>query len=573
MNRYACSLLKGGILVALWMATSGSLPADQAVGDRPNIVLVMTDDQGFGDLGVQGNDRIKTPNIDRFAKQGVELTRFYCSPVCAPTRASLMTGRYFYRSGVVHTSRGGAKMHGDEVTIAERLAKLGYATGIFGKWHLGDSYPMRPQDQGFAEVLVHKSGGIDQTPDKPNSYFDPILWHNGRRVKSRGYCTDVFTAAAIRFIESNKDRPFFVYLPTNAPHTPIQVAEKYSRPYKEMGLNDTTAGVYGMVTNIDENFGRLVDKLDSLGIRENTLLIFFGDNGPQQSRYNAGLRGRKASTYEGGIRVGAYFQWPNRLRGGRKIDRIAAHIDIGPTLLDVAGGHVSSGPAFDGVSLLPLLLGEDADWPDRTLYFQCHRGLAPKPYQNCAAVTDRFKMVGYPGTFSKEDLDTSDEPLLELYDVSTDPGEENDLAQSNPGALRRLRAGYDAWFDDVKATRNFTPGVIHIGSDAEDPLHLCRYQDGNYRNGIPHGWSVEIERAGKYGVSINRGPLVGPGRLFVSWNGKQTGRPVGADANSAAFELPAGPGVIDIWFVQDGRERVIFSDNSPPGDVDIRRLE
>ena len=569
MNR----LLKSGILVAAWAMTSGSFAADQATAGRPNIVLVMTDDQGFGDLGVQGNDKIKTPNIDRFASGGVELTRFYCSPVCAPTRASLMTGRYFYRSGVVHTSRGGAKMHGDEVTIAERLGKLGYATGIFGKWHLGDSYPMRPQDQGFDEVLVHKSGGIDQTPDKPNSYFDPILWHNGRRVKSSGYCTDVFTDAAIRFIESNKDRPFFVYLPTNAPHTPIQVAKEYSRPYKEMGLNDTTAGVYGMVTNIDENFGRLVEKLDSLGIRDNTLVIFFGDNGPQQSRYNAGLRGRKASTYEGGIRVGAYFQWPARLRGGRRIERIAAHIDIGPTLVDLAGGNVSTGPAFDGVSLLPLLLGEDSDWPDRILYFQCHRGLDPKRYQNSAAVTDRFKMVGYPGTFSQEDLGTSGEPVLELYDVAADPGEENNLARSNPRALSRLRAGYDAWFDDVEATRSFTPGVIHIGSDAENPLHLCRYQDGSYRDGIPHGWSVEIERAGKYGVSINRGPLVGAGRLFVSWNGKQIGRSIGAGANSAVFQLAAGRGVIDVWFVADGQERVVFSDNSPPGDVDIGLLE
>ena len=568
MNR----VLKSRILVVAWMGAFGGLSADQVTAAPPNIVIVMTDDQGFGDLGVQGNDKIKTPNLDRFARQGVELTRFYCSPVCAPTRASLMTGRYYYRSGVVHTSRGGAKMHGDEVTIAERLGKLGYATGIFGKWHLGDSYPMRPQDQGFDEVLVHKSGGIDQTPDKPNSYFDPILWHNGRRVKSQGYCTDVFTNAAIQFIEANKEKPFFVYLPTNAPHTPIQVAEKYSRSYKEMGLNDTTAGVYGMVTNIDENFGRLLDKLDALGIRKNTLVIFFGDNGPQQSRYNAGLRGRKASTYEGGIRVGAYFQWPARLRGGRKIERIAVHIDIGPTLLDLAGGDVAAGPDFDGMSLLPLLLGKNSDWPDRTLYFQCHRGLVPKRYQNSAAITDRFKMVGYPGTFSNEDLDTSGKPALELYDISADPGEQNNLAASNPEALSRLRAGYDAWFDDVKATRNFTPGVIHIGSDTENPLHLCRYQDGTYRDGIPRGWSVEIERAGKYGVSINRGPLAGPGRLFVSWKGQQTNRSIGADANSAVFELSAGTGVIDVWFVQDGHERVILSNNNPPGDVDLERL-
>ena len=540
---------------------------------KPNILLVMTDDQGFGDIGVQGNDKIKTPHLDRFAREGIELSRFYCSPVCAPTRASLMTGRYYYRSGVVHTSRGGAKMHGEEVTIAERLKRLGYTSGIFGKWHLGDTYPMRPQDQGFDEVLVHKSGGIDQTPDKPNSYFDPILWHNGRRVKSRGYCTDVFTDAAIEFIEANRAKPFFVYLPTNAPHTPLYVAQEYSDPYVEMGLDETTAKVYGMVTNIDDNFGRLLAKLESLGLREDTVIIFFGDNGPQQKRYTAGLRGRKSWTYEGGVRVGAYFQWPARLAGGRKNDSIAAHIDIAPTLLAMAGETALEGPALDGVNLLPLLSGHTAGLAERTLYFQCHRGLTPKRYQNCAAISARFKMVGYPGTFGQEDLDTSGDPLLELYDVAADPGEENNLAGEKPDVLARLRADYDAWFDDVSGTRGFTPGVIHLGSEAENPVRLCRYQDGTYRDGVPHGWSVRVERSGRYRFTINRGPLAGPGKLCVTWNGRTMGRPVGADSSSAEFELSDAVGVIDVWFQEEGQERVVFSANVPDGDVDVERLE
>jgi hypothetical protein len=209
------------LAVTLVVAIGFTGPADVCVADRPNVVLVMTDDQGFGDVGVHGNDKIRTPHIDRFSKQGVTFTRFYCSPVCAPTRASLMTGRYYYRTGVVHTSRGGAKMQADEVTLAEMLSKAGYATGLFGKWHLGDNYPMRPIDQGFDEVLCHASGGIGQTPDKPNSYFDPLLWHNGRPYKSKGYCTDIFTNAAIEFIKSNRNRPFFVYLSTNTPHTQI----------------------------------------------------------------------------------------------------------------------------------------------------------------------------------------------------------------------------------------------------------------------------------------------------------------------------------------------------------------
>ena len=539
----------------------------------PNLIVILTDDQGYGDVGVHGNEMIETPRVDRFAAEGVELTRFYTSPVCAPTRASLMTGRYYYRSGVIHTSRGGAKMHGEEVTVAELLSRAGYRTGIFGKWHLGDCYPMRPQDQGFAESLVHRSGGIGQTPDTPNSYFDPLLWHNGKPVQSRGYCTDVFFNAAMDFIEASRDGPFFVYLPTNAPHTPLEVSPKYSDPYKAKGLNDATAKVYGMVTNIDENFGRLLDRLESLGLRDDTVVIFFGDNGPQQNRYNAGLRGRKSSTYEGGIRAACFVQWPGQFAGGRKIDRVAAHLDILPTLTALAGVEQPGSLRLDGVSLLPLLWGTARQWPDRTLYFQCHRGLEPKRYQNCAAVSQTLKMVGYPGTFSQENLDTSGEPVLELYDLATDPGEENDLAQAQPQALARLRAGYEAWFEDVKGTRQFAPGVIHVGSASENPVLLCRYQDGNYRDGVPHGWSVEIEQSGRYRLTINRGELSGPGKMYVSWDGRESSRPLPAGESSAVFELGRGKGVIDVWFVEDGKERVIFSDSSTIGNTEAELLD
>src|SRR5688572_20514592 len=203
---------------------------------RPNVIVVMTDDHGYGDLGVHKNPHVRTPNLDRFAQEGLQMTRFYVSPVCSPTRASLMTGRYHYRTGVIHTSRGGAKMHGDEVTVAERLKTAGYRTGIFGKWHLGDNYPMRPSEQGFDEALIHKSGGIGAQSDAPSSYFDPRLWHNNTPKPTKGYCTDVFFNAALKFIEANGDRPFFVYLPTNAPHSPLHVPESYIKPYTAMGL-------------------------------------------------------------------------------------------------------------------------------------------------------------------------------------------------------------------------------------------------------------------------------------------------------------------------------------------------
>ncbi|MDQ3651361.1 MAG: sulfatase-like hydrolase/transferase, partial [Acidobacteriota bacterium] len=261
---------------------------------RPNVILIITDDQGHGDLGFHGNPKIKSPNIDRLARESTRFVNFYVSPVCAPTRASLMTGRYNYRTGVVDTYLGRAMMHPDEVTLAEMLSRAGYRTGIFGKWHLGDNYPMRPMDQGFEESLIHFGGGIGQPSDPAvpggSSYFDPVLQHNGKQVKTKGYCSDVYTDAAINFITENRNKPFFTYLAFNAPHTPLQVPRSYFEQYKGMKLDrsefpstghtlpanvdsDTTAKVYGMVTNIDDNLGRLFSKLEELRIADNTILI------------------------------------------------------------------------------------------------------------------------------------------------------------------------------------------------------------------------------------------------------------------------------------------------------------
>jgi len=326
------------------------------------------------------------------------------------------------------------------------------------------------------------------------------------------------------------------------------------------------------VANIDENFGRLLRVLDRSGLRESTLVLFFGDNGPQQARFNGGLRGRKSWTYEGGIRVGAFLQWPARWPKAREIDSIAAHIDIAPTLLAAAGVASSEPPEFDGVNLLPLLDGRAADWPERTLFFQCHRGLTPKPFQNSAVVTDRYKMVGYPGTFSREDLDTSGEPMLELFDIPADPGESTDLAAEAPNVLAKLQKAYSRWYDEVRETRDFLPGIIHIGNDAENPARLCRYQDGNYVDGVPRGWTVKIERSGKYRFTIDRGPLEGQGSLHVLWQGEETVLPLGEEESSATSELAKGDGVIDIWFVPDGAERISISDNGTVGDVDVERL-
>ena len=290
--------------------------------ERPNIILIMTDDQGIGDLSVHGNPIIETPNIDAMAARSASLKRFYVSPVCSPTRACLMTGRYNYRTRVVDTWVGRSMMDTKEVTIAELLQDAGYATGIFGKWHLGDAYPMRPNDQGFEEALVHKGGGLAQ-PSEPfenkRRYTDPILFHNGQSIQTKGYCTDVYFDAALSFIEKAKseNRPSFSYIAMNAPHGPYHdVPEGLKAKYKQKDIAsislgrhqtderilDNVAGVLAMIENVDQNMGKLFHKLDQLELTENTLVIFMVDNGPNSLRYVMDLRGMKSNVHEGGIR-------------------------------------------------------------------------------------------------------------------------------------------------------------------------------------------------------------------------------------------------------------------------------
>lgn len=557
---------------------SRPLSAADPSNDKPNVIVVMVDNVGFAEVGINGNDKIKTPNLDRFASDGAQMERFYCNPMCAPTRASIMTGRYHYRTGVIHTSRGGAKMHGDEVTIADYLRKGGYRTGIFGKWHLGDNYPMRPQDQGFTETLVHKSGRLGQVPDKPNSYFDPLLWQNGRQVKKKGYCTNIFFDAALDFITENRDKPFFVYLPTNVAHLSrevgLEIDPGYSDPYRKMGLGEKSAKVFGMMTNVDENFGRMISKLEQLEIRENTLIIFLSDDGNARE-YNAGFRGHgQPSLYEGGIRVFCFAQWPGRIKPGLKVDRIASHIDILPTVVNACGLELLKERKIDGVSLLPLWMGTTRNWPARTMFFQCHRGLTPQRYQNCAVVTQRYKMVGYPGTFNQRNLQIfRDRPILELYDLSDDMGEKHNIAKSRPEIVNRLKAKYDIWFDDVKNSRGFECGVIHLGNSAENPSYLCRYQDSTYVNQKPTGWPVEIERNGRYEFIINRGDAQEPGTIHVHFNGTEFVKPLRFGENKAVFELKAGKGKLNVWAQQTGELYVPRSKEDTIGDVIVRWID
>ena len=359
----------------LFGAIVQSLPAVE----RPNVILMISDDQGYGDFGATGNQVFATPNIDAMAARSTSLSTFYVSPVCSPTRACLMTGRYNYRTRVIDTWLGRSMMDPAEVTIAEILSEAGYATGIFGKWHLGDCYPLRPDDQGFQETLVHRGGGLAQ-PSEPREnkqrYTDPILFRNGEQVNTKGYCTDVYFDAAMGFVESSHKagKNFFAYIPTNAPHGPYHdVPENLRKRYmakadelaslivgkrnakqKQVEV-DRLARIAAMITNIDDNVGRLFKKLDSLGITDNTLVIYLVDNGPNTRRYVGNMRGMKTEVFEGGIRTPIWFHWPARLKAGYSRDELAAHIDLLPTIVAACGAKVPDGLKLDGRPLNAIL--------------------------------------------------------------------------------------------------------------------------------------------------------------------------------------------------------------------------
>ena len=493
---------------------------------KPNVVVIITDDQGYGDLGFHGNDKVRTPNIDRLAAGSVRFTQFCVAPVCTPTRASLMTGRYHHRTGAIDTYQGRALMQPDETTIAEVLKRAGYRTGLFGKWHLGDNYPMRPQDQGFDEVLMHRGGGMVQPGDPPGSrYMDPVVQHNGVQKDYKGYCTDVFTDGAIRFMEEGREQPFFAYVAFNAPHTPLQVREEWVKPYRGMGLDDTTARIYAMVENIDANVGRILKRLDELKLAEDTIVLYMHDNGPQQKRYTANLRGLKGSVYEGGIRSPLFVRWAGTTRP-REVDKLAGHIDLFPTLLELCGAKYEATRPIDGISLAPLVLGHKVEWVDRTLFIQWHRGDEPKPHDNAAVRKSRFKLVN--GT--------------ELYDLQNDPGETKDVAVEHPQVVADLREKYEQWFADVTKERRYAAGAspIVVGSERENPSTLTR-QDwrGPRANWNPIGlghWHVAVARGGTYRVTLRFAPAAADTTARVQFGDVKLSAPLTKDQAACTFE-------------------------------------
>ena len=482
--------------------------------DKPNIIFILTDDQGYGDLACHGNQWIKTPNLDKLHSESVRFTNFHVGTTCAPSRSGIMTGKYCNKVGVWHTVNGREILSSEETILAEPLKKAGYRTAIFGKWHLGDNYPYRPQDRGFDEVLVHGGGGVGQQPDYwNNDYFDDTYFHNGKPEKFRGYCTDIWFYEALKFIKATKNQPFFCYVSTNAPHSPFNVEDKYSGLYKN-NPNVPDPKFYGMITNIDENVGRLRKELEKLGISENTILIFMTDNGTSAgvkfgkdgevvAGYNSGMRGTKSSPYDGGHRVPFFIHWPKGgINTGKDINNLTSYIDFMPTLLDLCGIKPSQGISFDGISLKPLIYGKPVNFPERILFADTQRGEYLVKWKQFAAMTDRWRLVGKD----------------ELYEITSDPGQKNNVVSQHPELVEKLLAAYEKWWTDVARNADKYNNV-KIGTSFENPVRLNSH-DCHTEKGLPV-WSqvmvrnasgangfhaVEVEQSGNYEIKLYRWP-------------------------------------------------------------------
>ena len=478
----------------LTIATDRVASAQALSGSRPNIILMMTDDQGYAPVARHGHSWIRTPNLDDLFDRSTRFTRFHVSPTCSPTRSALMTGRHPMKNGVTHTILERERMTLDATILPQVLKTVGYTTGIFGKWHLGDEDPYQPHNRGFDEAFIHGAGGIGQAydcscADAPgNKYFDPVLRHNGTFVRTKGYCTDLFFTAAKGWIQSVKDgdAPFFAYITTNAPHGPFIAPEKNAQRFRDLGFSEKHAGFYGMIENIDENVGQLMDQLQRWNLLDDTLVIFLSDNGMTGAgsgrgslgaradgtplhAYNAGMKGQKGSADEGGTRVPAFFLWQDKLLPGRAIELLAAHIDMLPTLADIAGAEVPSAQV-EGRTLVPLLQG-DAEWPDRFLFTHKGRwktGEEPNDYQwkNFAVRSQRFRLVDN----------------TQLYDMKLDPGQTQNVIQQHPQVVRAMQQAYDLWWKETR------PLMVNEGVPMSPtrPFHV-HYQQQLENRGI-HEW-------------------------------------------------------------------------------------
>ncbi|QEG24884.1 arylsulfatase [Mariniblastus fucicola] len=554
---------------------------------KPNVILIMTDDMGYGDVGINGNTMLKTPHLDTLAKQSVRMTDFHVDPTCAETRAALMTGRYSCRTGVWHTIMGRSILRADELTMADVFASNGYATGIFGKWHLGDNYPFLPRHRGFQVEFIHGGGGVSQTPDAwGNDYFDDTYFRNGKPEKQKGYCTDVFFEATLDFIEDNRDKPFFAYLATNAAHGPYRCAKEYSQPYRDKGVEKTMSSFYGMITNIDDNVGKLCEKLNELGLKENTILIFTSDNGTARGMlkpdaikkgyewigFNGGLSGTKASKLEGGHRVPFFVRWPDgKIGGGKELSTLTAQFDLLPTFVDLCELKMPREVEFDGSSLKELWLDPDggSDLNDRTLVVHSQRIDKPEKWRSSSVMKQNWRLIN--GKY--------------LYDLDSDRAQKKDVSRKYPEVVKELRSSYDKWWKSV--SKQFDEYVrIPLGTDA-DPNVLLTCHDWHVTEGeVPWNqgkikrdlssngfWAVDVRQAGKYKITLRARPAgvdyefkAGKAKVKVGDLETETDIMDKSDSISLSMKLPVGPTLVQTWISEGKKNRGAYY-------VEVKRLD
>jgi arylsulfatase A-like enzyme len=512
-TRYRNSLVCLALLAA--MHAGGMNLSAAETPPRPNVLLVITDDQGYGDFSLHGNPTLKTPHIDALGRQSVRFDRFFVNSFCSPTRAALLTGRYPLRCGVWGVTHGKETMRSEEVTLAEMLRGAGYRTGCFGKWHNGEQFPYTPPGQGFDEFFGFHNGHW-------NNYFDTPLLRGAKFEPTKGYITDVLTDEAIRFLGASRQQPFFCYVAYNAPHSPFQAPDKHFAAFKALGLDDTLAAFYAMCAAVDDNVGRLLAELDRLKLAENTIVVFLTDNGGTAGvkHFNAHMRGGKTSVHEGGTRVPLFVRWPAGLMEARVVPQIAAHIDVTPTLLDLCGIEPPADVKFDGRSLRPLLDGNDRAWPERTLF--THNPISETNRYPGAVRTQKYRLVrelrgAQGGSKAKADRQPTG---WQLYDMGADPSQAKDLAAELPEIVADLSRQYEAWLNDISSggLRRFP---IQIGHAEENPVTLYApqaqfeglkfYAGPGYAHDWLTGWNdtsarlwfdVDVKRAGTYELAL-----------------------------------------------------------------------
>jgi arylsulfatase A-like enzyme len=481
------------------LAAAATAPAQTRLRRRPNVVLILAGDLAYGDLSLHGNPHLRTGALDLLASQGAEFVRFYSDPGDAGTRASLLTGRYSLRANIHGEAGGRETLPLAETTIAEALHLSGYRTALFGAWHLGMHYPYVPQGQGFDEFAGYRAG-------QPLDNWDPQLEHNGRPFPVYGYLAEVLTSEALRFLDERHD-PFFLWLSYNLPHTPYQAPERYWERFRKLDLPDTVRAAYAQIACLDDCVARVLARVDNLGIAENTIVVFLAGNGPAVPRFNAGLRGTKGSMYEGGTRVPCCIRWSGHIEPGRRIESIAAPVDLYPTLLELC--HAPQPEAafrIDGLNLMPLLTGEEPHWDDRQLFVRAAPPGDPSALYPSAIRNQRFNLVNG----------------IELYEIANDPGEQTDVTKRFPAQAAELRRVYHAWVRSALPAAGFRTPPVPAGHVQEDPVRLTpaeghplgavRYQNGD---GSAHDWfagwdaaassaywDISVVSAGRFAVSV-----------------------------------------------------------------------